>query len=129
MSQSNSSQSTSSDSQKQGLIFSDAQTEPRFVEGWKDVSDLGDLLDDHRLIAELGYLSAITSDHLPYEQTQAITVTLDVLINGEPTPRAVRINEPTLDHLRVQIKSQYPHITGDSFVRIAKLILRRTAQS
>ena len=132
MSQSNTSQSSQSDAFQSdpetpvsGVRFSLPGIEPAYVEGWKQVGDLGELLDDHRLIAELGYLSGITSDHLPYEQTAAIEVSVVVKLSGETDLRTVLIKEPTLAHLRSQMQATGPGFSVDSPMNIVTLLLRR----
>ena len=103
-----------------GILFSEPGVLPAWVEAWKNVLHLGDGLDDSRLVAEFGNLSGAAADHIPPERTAKIEAYAAIRLAGQKETIAVRVAEPTREHLRRQIAGG-----ADDVLEIVILRLRR----
>lgn len=73
---------------------------------------LGDGLDDARLIAEYGFLSGLTSDRVPLARTTAVEAYADVRLAGSSEALKVRVEQPTLEHIRARFAEAYSRTRG-----------------
>jgi N-methylhydantoinase A len=94
------------------------------------VLHLGEQLDDDRLAAEFGSLSARSIEHISYEQTKEIEVFADVRFAGQSHEITVRVTSPSLELIRREFVAAYSQLYGQApsqrAIEIVTLRLRRT---
>jgi len=99
----------------------------------KSVVHLADKLDDDRLAAEFGSLSAQTIDAISYEQTATTEVFADVRFAGQSHELKVQIHRPTIEEIQSRFheayKSLYGHLPTERQIQIVTLRVRRTGQT
>lgn len=106
---------------------------PPVVDASQTVLHLGDTLDDERLPAEVGRLSGLTIDAIPYEQTAAVEVYADARFRGQSHEVRSRFMRPSLQHIHEQFLTAYEKLYGtppvDRAIEIVTLRLRRIGRS
>ena len=116
-----------------GFIISAADDPIPYVEAWKNDSDLGEQLDDARLIAEFGSLSGLTSDRIPVEQSSAVEVYADVRLVRQLGELRIRVEAPTLEHIQARFIEVYKISHGvvrpSAAIEIVMLRVRRFGRS
>lgn len=85
---------------------------PAVVDASRSVLHLGQGLDDHRLIAEIGSINAETIDAIPYEQTDRVEAYADVRFRGQSHELKVKLDSPTIDHLTARFHEAYSRMYG-----------------
>jgi N-methylhydantoinase A len=105
---------------------------PRVADGSKTVVHLRDQIDDARLAAEFGGLSGQTMDAIPYDQTASVEAHADVRFRGQSYELKVRVQRPTLEHIRDEFLRAYVQAYGQApagrEIEIVTLRVRRTAR-
>jgi hypothetical protein len=112
-----------------GIIASPPGHPTPYVEAWQNVLQLGDGLDDARLIAEYGCLSGLTSDRVPIARTTAVEAYADVRLHGSSEELRIRVEQPTLEHIRARFAEAFSRLNGsvshDAAVEIVTIRVRR----
>ena len=80
---------------------------PPVVDVSKTVLHLRDQLDDARLAAEFGFLSAQTADQIPISQTASIEAHADVRFKGQSHELKIRVERPSTDSIRDAFLAEY----------------------
>jgi N-methylhydantoinase A/oxoprolinase/acetone carboxylase beta subunit len=94
------------------------------------VLHLGEQLDDDRLAAEFGALSARTIEQIAYEETASVEAFADVRFAGQSHEITVRVAGPSLERIRQEFLTEYARLYGqaprDRAIQVVTLRLRRT---
>lgn len=94
------------------------------------VLHLGDKLDDDRLAAEFGSLSAKSIEQIAFDDTEEIHAFADVRFAGQSHEITVDVHAPSLEEIRDNFLAQYAYRYGASprerEIQIVTLRLRRT---
>jgi N-methylhydantoinase A len=106
---------------------------PPLAEASKTVLHLKDQLDDPRIAAEFGHLSAQTSESIPPHQTAKVEAHADVRFKGQSHELKIPVHRPTLDHIRTEFLTAYDQQYGQSPthrpIEIVTLRIRRIGHS
>jgi hypothetical protein len=112
-----------------GIVASPPGHPTPYVEAWQKVLHLGEGLDDARLIAEYGCLSGLTSDRIPIARTMAVEAYAEVRLEGSSEELKVRVEQPTLDHIRTRFADAYSRLHGsvpqEAAIEIVTIRVRR----
>ena len=102
---------------------------PAVADVSKTVIQLGEGLDDARLAAEFGYLSATSSDQLPVDQTASVEAYADVRFRGQSHEIKVRVDRPVREWIEKSFRAAYAAMYGQAptgrAIEIVTLRLRR----
>src|SRR5688572_28533154 len=94
------------------------------------VLHLGEQLDDDRLAAEFGALSARTLEQIAFEHTASVEAFADVRFAGQSHEITVRVARPSLESIRQQFLTEYARLYGQAPharpIQVVTLRLRRT---
>jgi N-methylhydantoinase A len=105
---------------------------PPVVDVSRTVLHLRDRLDDDRIAAEYGALSARTIEQIPYEQTSSVEATVDVRFKGQSHELNVRVGGPGIENIRqaflADYRREYGNIPTGRDIEIVTLRLRRTGR-
>ena len=97
------------------------------------VLHLGEQLDDDRLAAEFGALSARTIKQIDYESTAGTEAFADVRFAGQSHEITVRVARPSLETIREEFLNEYARLYGQAprqrAIQIVTLRLRRTGHA
>ena len=85
---------------------------PPIADASKTVVHLGEQLDDARLAAEFGLVSGQTMQAIPYDQTAAVEAFADVRFSGQSHEVKVRLERPSLAHVRERFLVAYRELYG-----------------
>jgi N-methylhydantoinase A len=99
----------------------------------KTVLHLRDQLDDARLAAEFGHLSAQTTDQVSLDETSSVEAHADVRFKGQSHELKIRVERPSIASIRDAFLREYIRTYGrapeNREVEIVTLRLRRIGKS
>jgi N-methylhydantoinase A len=97
------------------------------------VLHLRDQLDDDRLAAEFGALSARSIEQISYDDTSQIDVFADVRFAGQSHEITVRVARPSIELIRQEFLTAYAQLYGQApshrAMEVVTLRLRRTGRA
>lgn len=106
---------------------------PPIADASRTVVQLGDLLDDDRLAAEYGLISAQTLEVVSFEQTASVEVYADARFKGQSHELKVRISRPSRGAIEEAFFAAYEQIYGTRpqgrAVEIVTLRVRRIGRA
>jgi N-methylhydantoinase A len=105
---------------------------PPVADSARTVVHMGSVLDDDRMAAEFGSLSAQTMDVIPYEQSAAVQALADVRFEGQSHELTVPLGRPSREHIETEFKRMYEQRYGQlptaRQIQIVTLRVRRTGR-
>ena len=85
---------------------------PAVVDASRTVVHMGSALDDDRMAAEFGSLSANTMDEISYEQTASVQALVDARFEGQSHELTVQLERPSREHVEAAFKTLYQQRYG-----------------
>jgi N-methylhydantoinase A len=85
---------------------------PPVADAARTVVHMGAMLDNDRMAAEYGSLSAMTMDVISYEDTASVQALADVRFEGQSHELTVQLNRPSREHMEEEFKRIYEQRYG-----------------